>query len=54
MTTANFLKAELRRKGITYAGLVDALKQIGVDEKEVNVRNELFRGKLTAETLRDV
>lgn len=48
MKAANLLKAELKRKGVTYAGLVEALAQIGVDEKEVNVRNKLSRGKFTA------
>ncbi|WP_366941809.1 DUF6471 domain-containing protein [Asticcacaulis sp.] len=46
--TANLLKAELKRKGVTYAQLVDRLAAIGVDEKEVNVRNKLSRGKFTA------
>ncbi|OJU36119.1 MAG: hypothetical protein BGN94_24695 [Rhizobiales bacterium 68-8] len=45
---ANLLKAELKRKGVTYAQLVDKLADIGVDEKEVNVRNKLSRGKFTA------
>lgn len=45
---ANLLKAELKRKGITYAQLVDKLAAIGVDEKEVNIRNKLSRGKFTA------
>lgn len=45
---ANLLKAELKRKGITYAQLVEALAAIGVDEKEVNVRNKLSRGTFTA------
>lgn len=48
MKAANFLKAELKRKGVTYAGLVEKLAEIGVDEKEVNVRNKLSRGKFTA------
>ena len=48
MKAANLLKAELKRKGITYAGLVEKLADIGVDEKEVNVRNKLARGKFTA------
>ena len=42
------LKAELKRKGVTYAQLVEKLAAIGVDEKEVNVRNKLSRGKFTA------
>lgn len=45
---ANLLKAELKRKGITYAQLIERLADIGVDEKEVNVRNKLSRGKFTA------
>lgn len=45
---ANILKAELKRKGVTYAQLVEKLADIGVDEKEVNIRNKLSRGKFTA------
>lgn len=45
---ANLLKAELKRKGVTYAHLVEKLAAIDVDEKEVNVRNKLSRGKFTA------
>lgn len=48
MKAANLLKAELKRKGVTYAQLVEKLVEIGVDEKEVNVRNKLSRGKFTA------
>jgi len=45
---ANLLKAELKRRGTTYARLVDLLAEIGVDEKEVNIRNKLARGKFSA------
>ena len=45
---ANLLKAELKRKGVTYSQLVERLEAIGVDEKEVNIRNKLSRGKFTA------
>lgn len=45
---ASLLKAELKRKNVTYAQLVEKLAEIGVDEKEVNVRNKLSRGKFTA------
>lgn len=45
---ANLLKAELKRKGVTYAQLVEKLAAIGIDEKEVNIRNKLSRGKFTA------
>ena len=45
---ANLLKAELKRRGVTYGQLVDKLAVIGIDEKEVNIRNKLSRGKFTA------
>ncbi|MBX9847821.1 MAG: hypothetical protein K2X64_00900 [Rhodocyclaceae bacterium] len=48
MKAANLLKAELKRKGVTYAQLVEKLEAIGISEKEVNVRNKLSRGKFTA------
>ena len=48
---ANLLKAELKRKGVTYAQLVDRLAAIGVEEKEANVRNKLSRGKFSASFL---
>lgn len=48
MLAANLLKAELKRKGVTYAQLVEKLAAIGVEEKEVNIRNKLARGKFTA------
>ena len=40
---ANLLKAELKRKGVTYAQLADM-----IGEKEVNIRNKLSRGKFSA------
>lgn len=45
---ANLLKAELKRRGVTYSQLVDKLADIGISEKEVNVRNKLSRGKFSA------
>ncbi|MFY9292346.1 MAG: DUF6471 domain-containing protein [Methylorubrum rhodinum] len=42
------LKAELKRKNVTYAQLVDKLAAIGVKETEPNIRNKLARGKFTA------
>ena len=45
---ANTLKAELKRQGMTYAQLVDRLADIGIIEKEVNIRNKLSRGKFSA------
>ena len=43
MMAANLLKAELKRKGVTYAKLADL-----IGDKEVNIRNKLSRGKFTA------
>ena len=40
---ANILKAELKRKGVTYAQLADL-----IGDKEVNIRNKLSRGKFSA------
>ena len=45
---ANILKAELKRKGVTYAQLVARLAEVGISEKEVNVANKLSRGKFSA------
>ena len=45
---ANLLKSELKRKGVTYAQLVEKLDAIGISEKEVNVANKLSRGKFSA------
>ncbi|MCB1478118.1 MAG: hypothetical protein KDJ62_04440 [Rhodobiaceae bacterium] len=45
---ANLLKAELKRKGVTYGELAQRLEAIGVEEKEVNIRNKLSRGKFTS------
>ena len=45
---ANLLKAELKKRGITYAQLVEKLAEMGIAEDERNVRNKLSRGKFTA------
>lgn len=42
------LKAELKRRGITYADLVGKLADIGVMDSEPNIRNKISRGKFTA------
>ncbi len=42
------LKAELKRRGVTYAQLVGKLADIGVIDSEPNIRNKLSRGKFTA------
>lgn len=42
------LKAELKRRNITYAELVGKLADIGVMDSEPNIRNKISRGKFTA------
>jgi len=44
----NLLKAELKRRGVTYAGLVEKLAVLGVQETERNLTNKLSRGGFTA------
>ncbi|WP_022697191.1 DUF6471 domain-containing protein [Euryhalocaulis caribicus] len=45
---ANLLKAELKRKGLTYAQLAERLETVGVSDSERNIRNKISRGKFTA------
>ncbi|TVR11135.1 MAG: hypothetical protein EA385_01910 [Salinarimonadaceae bacterium] len=42
------LRAEMARRGVTYAQLVERLEGIGVEENERNLRNKVSRGKFTA------
>lgn len=42
------LKAELKRRNVSYAQLVDNLAEIGVVDSEPNIRNKISRGKFTA------
>ncbi len=42
------LKAELKRRGVTYAELVGKLADVGVMDSEPNIRNKISRGKFTA------
>jgi len=42
------LKAELKRRNVSYAQLVEKLAVIGVVDSEPNIRNKLSRGKFTA------
>ena len=44
----NILKSELKRKGVTYAGLVEKLAELGVTETERNLANKISRGGFTA------
>lgn len=42
------LKAELKRRNMTYAQLVSRLAETGLKEDEHNLRNKVARGKFTA------
>jgi len=42
------LKAELKRRDVTYAQLVGKLADMGVMDSEPNIRNKISRGKFTA------
>lgn len=44
----NLLKGELKRRGVTYAQLVEKLEPIGVRETERNLANKISRGGFTA------
>jgi len=43
----NTLKAELKRRGLTYAQLAERLKDRGIDENERNLTNKISRGSFT-------
>ena len=45
---SNTLKAELKRKGVTYGQLVEKLGEIGIQENQANIANKLSRGKFSA------
>jgi transcriptional regulator with XRE-family HTH domain len=44
----NILKAELKRRGISYRDLADRLMERGVSESERNIANKISRGSFTA------
>lgn len=44
----SLLRAEMARKSVTYAQLVEKLAMIGIDDNERNLRNKVSRGKFTA------
>lgn len=43
----NMLRAELMRRGLSYAKLVEALAAIGVEETEAGIKNKVARGRFT-------
>ena len=44
----NLLKGELKRRGVTYADLVEKLDDLGLKETERNLANKISRGGFTA------
>jgi hypothetical protein len=42
------LKGELKRRNVSYQGLSDSLKALGVEESPENIANKISRGKFTA------
>lgn len=42
------LKAELKRKGVTYEELAGKLAAMGIPETSENIANKISRGKFTA------
>ena len=45
---SSFLKAELKRAKITYAGLAERLKEHGLQETEASIKAKLARGTFPA------
>lgn len=44
----NLLKAELKRRGVTYAQLAERLAAMGLHETERNLNNKISRGGFSA------
>ena len=44
----NILRAEMMRRGVSYAGLAERLQVHGVEDNELNLRNKVSRGRFTA------
>lgn len=45
---ARFLKAEMKRAGLTYAELAKRLEAHGLEETEASIANKLSRGTIAA------
>ncbi len=45
---ARFLKAEMKRAGVTYAQLAEKLKEHGLEETEASITSKLARGTFAA------
>lgn len=44
----NLVRAEMMRRGITFAKLPDLLEKMGVSDNEPNLRNKVGRGRFSA------
>lgn len=44
----NLLKAELKRRGVSYGQLAERLEEIGIHETERNLNNKISRGGFSA------
>jgi hypothetical protein len=47
-TVKGLIKAELRRRDLSYADLAERLSAIGIKENERNISNKISRGTFTA------
>jgi hypothetical protein len=45
---ARFLKAEMKRAGVTYSQLAERLKEHGLEETEASITSKLSRGTFAA------
>lgn len=43
----NILRAEMMRRGVSYAALVERLAAWGIEDNELNLRNKVSRGRFT-------
>jgi hypothetical protein len=46
--TKALLKAELKRRSVSYKQLADKLAELGVKDTEANIKNKISRGGFTA------
>jgi hypothetical protein len=44
----NVLRAEMMRRGVSYAALAERLAVFGITDNELNLRNKVSRGRFTA------
>ena len=44
----NILRSELKRRGLGYKQLAEALRELGIEETDRNLANKISRGSFTA------